>query len=360
MRTVYVMGAGASKHVGYPLISGMSKQLFDWMAAYPNDMFRSSADFLVERFGTDPNIEDVITEIDSLIDSNMKDRLQHFTLVTARQQLFDSLREWFRELHLRPAVAYAKFADEVIQAGDVVITFNYDDSLERELRRAGKWDVSLGYGFPLSTTPQPSPVTVLKLHGSTNWFASIFGGATSGMGQVDIDEGSIGQHPVIHRADLEFLGYPNFSGHIYPGGGAFPSLILPGRNKQFFYRTSFGNEWKLFFDSLWYQACAALKEADNIVICGYGMAPADNRACDMILRSPNTKVKVEIVCGSQGKRVENDFRNAGYENVIVDAKGYFEDWVERRAQEETRKENLNVNQVVRALDGSTPVMKLQQ
>jgi len=51
-------------------------------AACPNDMFRSSADFLVERFGTDPNIEDVITEIDSLIDSNMEDRLQHFTLVT--------------------------------------------------------------------------------------------------------------------------------------------------------------------------------------------------------------------------------------------------------------------------------------
>ena len=31
---------------------------------------------------------------------------------------------------------------------------------------------------------------------------------------------------------------------------------------------------------------------------------------------------------SQGKRVENDFRNAGYEDVIVDAKGYFEDWVQ--------------------------------
>ena len=148
------------------------------------------------------------------------------------------------------------------------------------------------------------------------------------MGQVDIDEGSIGQHPVIHKADLEFLGYPNFSGYIYPGGGAFPSLILPGRNKQYFYRTSFGNEWKPFFDSLWYQAGAALNEADKILICGYGMAPADNRACDMILRSPNTKVQVEIVCGSQGKRVENDFRNAGYEDVIVDAKGYFEDWVQ--------------------------------
>jgi hypothetical protein len=218
--------------------------------------------------------------------------------------------------------------------------------------------VSLGYGFPLSTTPQPSPVIVLKLHGSTNWFASIFGGATSGMGQLNFDEGSIGQHPVIHKADLEFLGYLNFSGYIYPGGGAFPSLILPGRNKQFFYRTSFGNEWKLFFDSLWYQAGAALNQADKIVICGYGMAAADKRACDMILKSPNTSVKVEIVCGSQGKRLEDDFRRAGYEDVIVDAHAYFEDWVERKAQEQMQKENLKVDQVVRALDGGTPVLKL--
>jgi len=181
------------------------------------------------------------------------------------------LREWFRELHLRPAVAYAKFADEVIQAGDVVITFNYDDSLERELRRAGKWDVSLGYGFPLSATPQPSPVTVLKLHGSTNWFASIFGGATSGMGQVDIDEGPLDSTQSFTKRTWSFSATRIFQG-ISIGAGSFPQSDSSGRNKQFFYRTSFGNEWKLFFDSLWYQAGAALKEADKIVICGYGMA----------------------------------------------------------------------------------------
>src|ERR1017187_4602953 len=49
--------------------------------------------------------------------------------------------------------------------------------------------------------------------------------------QVDIDEGSIGQHPVIHKADLEFLGYPNFSGYIYPGGGSFPQSDS-SRSKQ--------------------------------------------------------------------------------------------------------------------------------
>jgi hypothetical protein len=165
---------------------------------------------------------------------------------------------------------------------------------------------------------------------------------------------------VIHKADLEFLGYSDFEGYTYPGGGAFASLILPGRKKEFLFRSSFGVEWKPFFDHLWSQASEALKHADRLAICGYGMLPVDERACDLILANPNKRSKVEIVCGSQGQRIANNLSKAGYEDVTVDASGYFEDWVKRRAQEERRKENLKVVQVERALDGGTPVMKLPQ
>ena len=150
-----------------------------------------------------------------------------------RGQLGEALREWFREIHLNPAHAYSQFADTVVQPGDVVLTFNYDDSLERELKRAGKWDVSHGYGFPLGTDERTSEVLVVKLHGSINWLALIFGGMTTGFSQVSSNL-SLGRHPVIHKADLEYLGYTNFSGHTYPGGGALPSLILPARTKSFF------------------------------------------------------------------------------------------------------------------------------
>jgi hypothetical protein len=105
---------------------------------------------------------------------------------------------------------------------------------------------------------------------------------------------------------------------------------------------------------------AALKQANRVVICGYSLPPADERGCDLILRNPNKRTKVEIVCGSQGLRITNDLRNAGYEDIAADPTGYFEDWVERRVQEQRRKENLKVDQVVRALDGGTPVMKLPQ
>jgi hypothetical protein len=337
MKTVYIMGAGASRHVGYPLILGMGKQWLDWMAAYPDGRFQGSVDLLVECFGKEPNIEHVITAIESLIHSLensvvLEDRLQRTLLGNTLGQLSSGLREWFRELHLHPAGAYANFADEMIQPEDVVITFNYDDSLERELRRKGLWDVSKGYGFALGETDQLSPVLVLKLHGSINWLASIFGGATAGSWAIGSDL-SIGQHPVIHKADLEFLGYADFSGHLYPGGGAFPSLILPGRTKEFFYHTSFGEEWKPFFDHLWSQGRKALEEADRIVVCGYSMLPADERACDMILRNSNKEAKVEIVCGSQGKRIADDFRKAGFKDVCFDPVGYFEEWVQKQACE---------------------------
>lgn len=335
MKTVYIMGAGASKHVGYPLIFDMGKQWLDWMAAYPDGRFQGSVDLLRECFGNEPNVEEVITAIESLIDSLensevLEDRLQRTLLGNTRGQLSTGLREWFRELHLRPATAYAQCADEVIHPEDVVITFNYDDSLERELRRRGLWDVSQGYGFPLGRIEQPSPVLVLKLHGSINWLALIFGGVISGPTAIGSNL-SIGQHPVIHKADLEFLGYTDFSGHVYPGGGAFPSLILPGRKKEFFHRTSFGKEWKPFFDHLWSQARKALEEAGRIVVCGYGMLPADEQACDMILRNSNREAKVEIVCGSRGKRIADDFRNAGFKDVCFDPVGYFEEWVQKQA-----------------------------
>src|SRR5579872_1616035 len=112
MRTVYIMGAGASAHVGYPLISNMGKQLLEWMSAYPSRRYRSSAELLTQKFGAVPNIENVIAQIEdsisTLTDSDIReDMVQRVLLVSARSHMYESLREWFREIHLNPAIAYA-------------------------------------------------------------------------------------------------------------------------------------------------------------------------------------------------------------------------------------------------------------
>ena len=69
MNTVYVFGAGASIHAGYPLASKMGEGLLDFMLAYPIDIYRESAQLITDSFGKCPNVEDLITEVEAGIDS---------------------------------------------------------------------------------------------------------------------------------------------------------------------------------------------------------------------------------------------------------------------------------------------------
>jgi len=333
MKTVYVLGAGASKHVGYPLASTMGAEMLAWMST--RDRYRETSQAIKETFGDSPNIEDVITALDDIITSlegakELADRERRTIAAHQRSKLAEVLPQWFLEIHANPAPAYEQFAKNVVQSGDVMITFNYDDSLERELKRVGKWDVSQGYGFQIGDVEKSSPVHVLKLHGSMNWLVSIFNGATSGSFAIG-GFSSLGTCPCIATDFLKFLGYEDMKG-TFPGGGGFPSIILPGRTKVFHYSTSFGPEHKGFFDFLWSQAAHALKRADRLVLCGYSLLPVDERAWDLMLKVPSRTVEVTIVSGTQGQRIAGQFKEAGFGNVNTYENGYFESWVEESAR----------------------------
>jgi hypothetical protein len=318
MKTAYVFGAGASHHAGYPLASEMGDGLMVSMLNSEDLHSRPYAEYLIDHFGRQSNIEDLITEIQSSLDAlrgsaNAKGKTEYTRLGNRLGYLVTALREWFRGIHAAPAEAYATFAEKILRSGDSIITFNYDDSLERELKRVKKWDVARGHGFQLGHTEQPSDVILLKLHGSVNWLMSLFGGAT-GNSFFAIPPGgfSLGRHPVLHRADLHYLGYEQFSGHVYEAGGVLPCLILPGRKKEFFYDTSLGEEYREFWDDLWSQAKQALKTCDKLVICGYSLPLADQRARDLLLNGARKEVQIEIVCGSQSGRIAEDFTTAGF------------------------------------------------
>ena len=268
----------------------MGEGLLDFMLNSQESVTRASGELLIDTFGKSPNIEDLITELQSRIAllknaQAAEDRTQRSRLGRSLGWLGIALQQWFREIHTRPAYDYALFADKIVRPQDTIITFSYDDSPERELKRTGKWDIAQGYGFPLSSIKRPSDVFMLKLYGSVNWLVSILGGATGGAFVVN-PVSSLGSHPVVHRADLAFLGYENFSGHTFESGGAFPCLILPGRTKEFFYDTSMGHEYAAFWDLLWSQATEAVKRCDKIVLCGYSLLPVDRRACELLLQMP--------------------------------------------------------------------------
>jgi hypothetical protein len=67
-------------------------------------------------------------------------------------------------------------------------------------------------------------------------------------------------------------------------------MIMPTRSKEFFFAANTSIEYVVFWDNLWRLAAAALQAADRVLICGYGMPPADQRARDLLLRSVNKKV----------------------------------------------------------------------
>jgi hypothetical protein len=69
MTTTYVLGAGASLHAGFPLASAMGEGLLDFMLRYPMAAYSSAAQFLIDTFGKSPNIEDLITTLQSRIDA---------------------------------------------------------------------------------------------------------------------------------------------------------------------------------------------------------------------------------------------------------------------------------------------------
>src|SRR5215467_10472283 len=119
----YILGAGASKHVGYPLAANMGGELLAWMRDFHTGRYRTTAELIFEHFGAAPNIEDVITQLQArtkeLDTDKTEDRLLRTTFGNARGRLAEAMREWFREIHLKPAIAYGRFADHIIQAGDV-------------------------------------------------------------------------------------------------------------------------------------------------------------------------------------------------------------------------------------------------
>jgi hypothetical protein len=327
-RSVYVLGAGASKHIGYPLASTMGTEMLTWMSA--QERYNDTADSIRDTFGDSPNIEDVVTELEGLVtslehSSETEDRVRRSLSSSILVQVREAVPIWFTEIHTNPAPAYQQFAEKIVQFGDVIITFNYDDSLERELNRVGRWNIAQGYGFQIGKATTATQVLVLKLHGSMNWLVSIFNGMTSGTFAIGSNS-ALGQSPHVATDYLKYLGYDDMLG-TFPRGGGFPSLILPGRTKEFYYQTSFGPEHQEFFDSLWSQAAAALERADKIVLCGYSLLPVDERACDLLLNTPRKETSIMVVSGRDGERISKDFGSAGFQNVGFYQNGYFEKWV---------------------------------
>lgn len=340
--TTYVLGAGASHDAGYPLANSMAGELLEWMKSPKHDpasyaaRYPATARFIEESFGTPGNIEDLITAIQKLIEDyehgTPQQRTRRTIVANEYGVLQTAVRAWFAEIQHGRALqssAYRHFARNLISRADSIITFNYDVSLDRELKLAGKFEVGDGYGFPIESLPVGSPTKLFKLHGSTNWIALLFGGITSGP-FVFTPGNTLGSRPVIPKNELSFLGYADESDPKFGrGGAALPVMIFPARSKNFYSSANTGVEYAHFWKDLWGQASIALQSSTRIVICGYSLLAVDERARSLLLNAPSKNAEILIASGSDTDRIANEYRNVGYKKANAAEDVWFQTWVTR-------------------------------
>jgi hypothetical protein len=194
------------------------------------------------------------------------------------------------------------------------------------LRASGKWNVGDGYGFVAEGLPCRSTVKLLKLHGSINWWAVLFGGRTSGRFSFP-PRGAMGSRPALTSADLESLGYSGLSDPLYPSTtpATDPPMIFPTNRKQFFFATNLGRELEGFWDRLWRAARRAVRGSDRVVVCGYGMFPIDRRGCNLLLTG-ELPAEIEVCSASQSERIVRQLQDHG-RNARCAQQIHFEEWV---------------------------------
>jgi len=110
--TVYVIGAGASRHAQYPLASEMGKGLIQFMLGMHQHSYAPvQARCLIKQFGHEPNIEEVVTELGLRIESDKAAGVpadpSPCSPGNLRGWIGPWLGEWFRQIHTGTADAYA-------------------------------------------------------------------------------------------------------------------------------------------------------------------------------------------------------------------------------------------------------------
>jgi hypothetical protein len=306
---IYVFGAGASIHAGYPLGSNLWVSLEAWAkdSILPGDYCHGAVEQMRSTFDVEKPFELVLTDLDNRV-ANPKDRFERALLATLRGQMQYAICRFFDSIRLKDADLYRSFARDVLRIDDVVITFNYDVSLDRELSMSGKWNVIHGYGFTIDSSAQRTPsCTLLKLHGSTNWIAEIFEGLR-GQGFISLNQPSLGRRPVIPTPEFAYLGTAKNDPRFRVGTGFIPSLIMPTANKKFYMETSFGREWEEFWDWLWLQASDAVSEADEIHMIGYSLPQYDDRARKLLLETAKKTLMCPSVAAAQRRTLYAPFK----------------------------------------------------
>ncbi len=357
MRTVWVLGAGASRaaYCGMPLVSDFMREAHRRMRIFGGQ--EALLEFLREGYGYEElrsvDVEELLTlawcdvsyldgQGNSVLSDPEKSRRLHRALDALEKVealfagvLFSAQREC---LQIGDRV-HDSLAKEKIGAEDTIISYNYDllidqalwkaeksssDDYSVEFRGAVEWpgpSLQRGYGREPQAEPCPSRgrgVPILKLHGSLNWLRLRSTEHLKADAEVFYlpEAVSVSIGPDYWWAPLVKLRLPDGSNDPLRSGRLKPLIVPPMFGKTV---------WKSPLDKLWTQARTALMSCDQVVVIGLSLREADYQArwllrTGLVANRPTGGIHIVNPSPGDRLRLQEFFLNLGrvFKYVSVD------------------------------------------
>lgn len=291
---VYVIGAGFSAGLGYPLTHDLLLRLWKRIdGKLKRDLKRvvrfHHPSFDPKRFSSFPNVEQLLSEMavnEELFDAS-RQYAGNFTkedLQNLQRDILLKTADWFHELSGSPVILKARaewlkrFRARVIKENAAIISFNWDLILDRLFFKNGIGQASYGFNQKAAHSP-----VLLKPHGSLNWFEDKPGRHIKEEKRVLVH--SEGGQDVYAFLDLS-RSPTSRRGRIY-----FPLIVPPIYLKKFD---------KPVFRALWRNCTSVLSQAKKVVFLGYSMPLADLHAQFILRCGFHNQIEGEL--GEGGKR----------------------------------------------------------
>lgn len=256
-RRVFVLGAGASKACGLPLTNEILPRIIPKIAERSirkrlRDFISYLYPYFNKKWGNYPNLEELLGQFDIYLKFSDKVKTKHRFPIDEIENLRDELLRAiciFLTSHPDERIPKSRIDDLAadLRPADIVISFNWDLTLERSLT---KRDPSATWSY----VQDDGSITILKPHGSVNWF-------DSKKIRLSKDKTS----PLTPNTDgplrvFKPLRFPHVEKKIVP------VIVPPVFNKEWPYPE---------FDEIWRDTWTALAETDALYIIGFSLPPED-------------------------------------------------------------------------------------
>lgn len=262
---VYVIGAGFSAALGYPLVNDLLVRLWpklskDTKSALGKVVKFHHPNFDSKRATSFPNIEILLSEMmanEQLFDASRTSpgKFTKKALRNVRRQLLLAITDWFHELREAHSSAQpvwlTKFVGHLVSTNSVIISFNWDLVLDALL-----FDQIGSANYGLDDTSS-GPV-LLKPHGSLNWFGGTFGK------RINAERKEL----LYADADEKTYRFRHFRSPV--GKRDYMPLIIPPVFNKSFDEGIYRETWK--------RCVSELSRAKTVTFLGYSLPDADLQA----------------------------------------------------------------------------------